>query len=182
MRLGLLTPEFQNKLNECLINQKPQPDNGIIPTKIYAINKQVDAENSARLQELPGEVVTVQAVDVWRIKPQRQHEAKLLMTGIDSVIPSTIDLKVGAQVMLLRNRATLAYSSSAKTSPLSLVNGSRGKVVDIIPSALNPSLKVPVVLFDNGLRTVIGPTDFNYHIPGVEGAIVRTQLPLKLAW
>ena len=52
--LGYITPQSIELLNSCLIGSKPSPVDGIVPTKLYSINREVDEENSARLQELPG--------------------------------------------------------------------------------------------------------------------------------
>eukprot|EP00981_Chlorochromonas_danica_P000606 scaffold139_cov260-Ochromonas_danica.AAC.3 len=182
VRLGVLTNEFQRQLAQCLVTRKPKPSNGIVPTKIYAINKQVDEENTLRLSELPGEIVTMHADDKWRTKPKRVADERLLQDGINNVAPDVIELKVGAQVMLLRNRSRRTFGGVVKPLGLSLVNGSRGKIVSFSESIQRPGLMIPTVLFDNGMRTSIGPVEYEYHIPGIEGSIVRYQVPLKLAW
>jgi hypothetical protein len=67
VRLGKLSIEFEKLLSKCLVGQKPTPTNGIIPTKLYAINKEVDAENLLRLDELTGEIVSMVAQDFWKV-------------------------------------------------------------------------------------------------------------------
>lgn len=182
VRLGVLSRGFQERLLACQVNRKPLPTGGIIPTKLYAINAQVDKENTERLNELPGEVITISAVDQWKERPVRSADARALIEGVEDVIPSRIDLKVGAQVMLLRNRARLALQGNKLAKGPSLVNGSRGKIISFTESVTMPGMTVPVVEFDNGLRTTIGPVEFEYFVPGLSGKIVRFQLPLKLAW
>lgn len=123
---------------------------------------------------------------------------------------SQLKLKLGAQVMLLKN---LDLGSSQM-----LVNGSRGVIVrfetDINQILINLTielqklkedksqtaryssldirskmesivsqkrLKLPVVRFVNGREEVILPEYFSSEISGI-GRCVRYQLPLKLAW
>lgn len=182
VRLGMLSDAFFHSLNACLVDRKPKPANGIVPTKLYAVNKQVDEENVMRLAELPGEVVTMVALDMWKIKPLKATDTRLLREGVENLIPESIDLKVGAQVMLLRNRSRMTYGGVVKTGSTSLVNGSRGRIVAFTESVQRPGMLIPTVLFDNGMKTTIGPVEYAYRIPKVEGSIVRFQVPLKLAW
>lgn len=182
VRIGVLSAEFQARLNSCLVTNKEVPSNGIIPTKLYAINKEVDAENSQRLEELPSEKVVLEAMDKWKIIPTKENMKTFLRTMIQNIIPEKIEMKVGAQVMLLRNRSRMTYGGVVKYTGPSLVNGSRGKIVGFTESIVRPGSMVPTVLFDNGLVTTIGPVEYEYKSPDGDGIIVRMQIPLKLAW
>lgn len=182
IRIGHLSERCLEKLNECLVTQKPKPTNGIIPTKLYAINKQVDEENNQRLAELPGDIKTMEAVDKFKEKPHNAQIKKRLLETIETVIPSKIDLKVGAQVMLLRNRSRMTYGGQIRLTGPSLVNGSRGKIIAFTESVLRPGTMLPTVQFDNGMVTTIGPVEYIVKAPNGLGSIVRYQVPLKLAW
>jgi hypothetical protein len=182
IRLGILSNKCLQKLNECLVTNKRKPSNGIIPTKLYAVNRQVDEENLQRLQELPGEIVTMEALDKWKKKPSRAAVQTHLKTSIGNQIPEKIDLKVGAQVMLLRNRSRMTFGGQIRLTGPSLVNGSRGKVIGFTESVQRPGMMVPTVEFDNGMVTTIGPVEFTTKTSDGEGEIVRSQVPLKLAW
>jgi len=72
-RVGVLSDEFQRVLRRCLVGVKPLPVDGIVPTKLYAVNKEVDEENLQRLADLEGEVVTLEAEDV--ITPEKNLKA-----------------------------------------------------------------------------------------------------------
>jgi ATP-dependent exoDNAse (exonuclease V) alpha subunit len=76
--------------------------------------------------------------------------------------PAVMELRVGAQVMLLKN-----------TPEWNLVNGSRGVVVDFDRS------NFPIVLFTNGATHTI--EQFEVFQAAAGGAMTRKQLPLKLA-
>ncbi len=51
----------------CTVGVKPQPTDGILPTKLYCTNKDVDSENKNKLAELPGTPVAMTAADSWRV-------------------------------------------------------------------------------------------------------------------
>ncbi len=110
----------------------------------------------------------------------------------DCLAGATLQLCVGAQVMLLRNLDV----------PRGRVNGSRGMVVDFVPraSVLAGSCAAPVagaldavalrswrgrllplVRFTDGEELVVAPSRFSSVVPGT-GECVRVQVPLKLAW
>jgi len=84
---------------------------------------------------------------------------------MDKKMPMVLQLKIGAQVMLLKN-----------TPEWGLVNGSRGIVVGFDQNKSN----LPMVLFSNGATHTIEP--FEVFQASAGGAMTRRQIPLKLAW
>jgi ATP-dependent DNA helicase PIF1 len=113
IRKGQLSKETANLLKTCLVTKKALPSDGIIPTKLYCVNRDVDNENVKRLSELAGKSYTIKAIDVWKTIPSSSSMKKTIIDGINKNVQSEIELKVGAQVMLLRNKSS------------KLVNGSR---------------------------------------------------------
>jgi ATP-dependent DNA helicase PIF1 len=186
VRIGRISQGFINELEKCLVQNKPRPADGIYPTKLYAINKEVDQENKEKLDELPGELYVMKAIDKWKKEPKKSSQVAHFRQSLDLMIPEEIELKIGAQVMLLRNRSKMTFGGykldAAALNSNSLVNGSRGKIVSFSESVLRPGTFLPLVAFDNGLRVTIGPVDYVYNGPNGDGEIVRQQIPLKLAW
>lgn len=181
IRIGRISNKCLQALSSCLIDNKPKPTNGIVPTKLYALNEQVDEENRQRLEELPTEIVSIEGENKWKIKPTNKKIGDYLLQAMERVIPLKIDLKIGAQVMLLRNRSRGTYSGQIRLTGPSLVNGSRGKIIGFTESILHPGKRIPMVEFDNGMVTAIGPVDYSIRVPH-NGELIRTQVPLKLAW
>jgi ATP-dependent DNA helicase PIF1 len=102
----------------------------------------------------------------------------------EKTIPKTLDLKVGAQVMLLRNRNIAEKDddfTKDKKKALGLVNGSRGVIIKFIKSAMEDG-NVPVVKFDDGQVLTIGRVDYALKRPNSDGVLFRRQVPLRLAW
>ncbi|CAE8589434.1 unnamed protein product, partial [Polarella glacialis] len=78
-------------------------------------------------------------------------------------VPKQLRLKVGAQVILVKNRADLG-----------LVNGSRGTVVAF-------RFGQPLVRFDTG--DLVRMREEQFEMRGSGGAkLIRSQVPLKLGW
>lgn len=202
VRVGNLSSESISTLNNCVLSIKPVPNDGILPTKLYCTNKDVDQENSVALASLPGPEVILNAIDCWpgnKPPPASQKTPMLLL--MDKRVPSQLHLKVGAQVVLLRNKA----GSGGKTS---LCNGSRGVIIGFRNvSGSTGSIQEPLVRFDNGQEVYIGVCDWNLSgqdkesisysdtsssnsssISGEEmtkktaNGFIRKQIPLKLAW
>src|SRR6056300_1168087 len=109
---------------KCLISDEhPLPDDGIVPTRIYTHNRDVDSENEARLAELDGELISFKAIDKWREEMPKETLATIkkgMKVSVGAELPDDVELKIGAQVMLTRN----------KDLDRGLVNGSRGVVQD----------------------------------------------------
>jgi len=179
VRDGSVTPDIVRDFNrKCLVDDvaHPVPDDGIVPTRIYTHNRDVDRENKLRLDELGGDEVPIQAVDEWReslpfdAPPSTRQGMK---RAIAAELPDVVTLKVGAQVMLTRNRAEGDGSGGSR----GLVNGSRGVVVGLGDDG------VPTVRFDNGrVERVVRVEAVRYNPDGGPGALVRRQIPLRLAW
>lgn len=130
--------------------------NGVLPTKLYCTNRDVDVENAAELAKLQGDMHTFIAFDQG---PARSLE----MLAKTCPAPKVLELKMGAQVVLLKN-----------LTGTQLVNGSRGVVQSFSQAGL------PVVLFDNGLQMELAPASWNRGYS--TGQATREQVPLRLAW
>ncbi|GFH45395.1 hypothetical protein CTEN210_01869 [Chaetoceros tenuissimus] len=176
VRIGEVDTTDIHYLNsKCLISDhNPLPADGIVPTRLYVLNRDVDEENITRLQDLDSPEIVCKAVERWRelvptgtppsVKKQMQESLRM-------ELPDEVRLKVGAQVMLTRN----------KKMEDSLVNGSRGVVERFVDEG--GEFLIPVVRFDNGIIAKIEPVEsFRYNPSGEEGCLVRMQIPLKLAW
>jgi ATP-dependent DNA helicase PIF1 len=177
IRVGRCSASTHDLLKKCSVRVKALPTDGIIPTKLYCINAQVELENLKFLAALPGPPSTFTGIDIWK---RTSSEADKTLEAMEKKTPKALTLKVGAQVMYTRNSPALG-----------LVNGSRGTVVrvaemsyparsidgNVIPAGV---YSTPTVLFDNGRCFEIAPSSV-FQGSG-DGALVRIQLPLKLAW
>eukprot|EP01006_Ploeotia_vitrea_P017905 TRINITY_DN49142_c0_g1_i1.p1 TRINITY_DN49142_c0_g1~~TRINITY_DN49142_c0_g1_i1.p1 ORF type:complete len:874 (+),score=120.55 TRINITY_DN49142_c0_g1_i1:48-2669(+) len=138
------------------VNASLDVEEGIIPTKLMAVNENVDAENYTNLADLTGKMKTFHAAD---------RGAEPLLKNLDAGgLPKRLDLKIGAQVMLLKNMPQVQ-----------LMNGSRGVVTGYSASG------DPVVKFMNGLVQPIERDTYDIEVNGQVQA-TRRQYPLKLAW
>ena len=182
VRVGVCAPATAAALAACHVARKPRPTDGILPTRLYCRNADVDAENAARLGALPGGATSFAARDAPRGDgaPPTAEVWDRLRGALDRLAPRALGLKVGAQVMLSRNRDR------------TLVNGSRGVVVGFrsrVPvvgeyGVRDGAYDAAVVRFDAGpgafREVVVTPVSFFTWTFG--GAAARAQLPLKLAW
>jgi hypothetical protein len=236
IRTGRCTDADIQLLNKHYVKYRPMPTDDIVPTKIYCVNKDVDSENKKKLDALSGDLVTVSAWDKWIIaapnisdpqqaiasrrahpnapgsqSPSHSHSASLrkaIHEAANKRIASTLDLKIGAQVMLLRNIGVeddipaFATSDSSNNGHKPLANGSRGVVIGFTePTNTISSIKdndganndvnnnvglIPIVKFDNGRTEKINRMEYIFSSidaeTGDEVSLMRYQLPLKLAW
>ena len=174
VRIGLCSQETSAALAACHVDVKPPPHDGVLPTKLYCKNANVDAENSAHLANLPGQARSFPASDTFKGE-YPVDVCKRLLELVEKKAVGDLQLKVGAQCLLTKNMPELG-----------LVNGSRGVVVGFeevhCDSFGVPSGKYlcPIVAFDSGQRLHVQPSSF--FQAGQGGAVVRITLPLKLAW
>ena len=170
VRVGLCPKDISDVLDECHVSRKALPmEDGILPTKLYCTNRNVDVENDSKLRELPGVTTSFTSYDDYKGNYGNDVKKQISLM-MDKKCPSVIHLKVGAQVILTRNMPDF-----------NLVNGSRGIVVsfdeDTIIDNSNP---YPIVHFTNGVQMKV--REETVFQGGASGAMTRRQLPLKLAW
>jgi ATP-dependent DNA helicase PIF1 len=148
---------------------------GVEATKLYGTNQQANDVNQRRLRALDGGEYGEIRYDSRDSLPQGMYLPDDKVDDI-TMFPRRIELKVGAQVMLLHNHAPL----------IGLVNGSRGVVTTFQGGpnggggGPNGDL-LPVVRFLNGVEQVIQRQDDKKELTG-KSVLVRNQVPLKLSW
>jgi len=165
VRIGELSPESIKLLKSCEDN-KLENGYGILPTKIYALNKNVDEENIQEINKLFEKDNELQFYEY-------QLEYEVLKKGFrnpeDKIkkacnAPSLLELCKGVQVMLLYN-----MDLEAK-----LANGSRGVVIDFVDD-------LPLVKFLTGEERIIDYYTWKVEENGTT-IMTITQLPLKIAY
>ncbi|NWX19720.1 PIF1 helicase, partial [Aegotheles bennettii] len=157
VRLGRCTEEVTRLLMQTATNRSER--DGILATRLCTHKDDVEITNERRLQQLPGEVHTFEALD----------SDPVLVKLIDAQCPvgGRVELKLGAQVMLAKNLDVAQ----------GLVNGARGVVVGFESEEKG----LPKVRFLCGVTQVIKMEKWVFK--GLSGVhLSRQQLPLKLAW
>jgi hypothetical protein len=127
-------------------------------TRLLTVNVDVDAVNHQHLGELEGEMVEYQMQTYGAKKYVGQLQRSCLA-------PETLCLKLGAQVMCIRNAQDRKY-----------VNGSLGTVIDF-----DSATEYPVVRLLSGREVIIKPETWEL-MDGDKKRASLTQLPLRLAW
>jgi len=176
-------PDFQKCLEEVRVGElshesiqllksrehiKLQNDLGILPTKIYALNRDVDTENKIEIDKLFKKNTDLEFYEYqmsYEIISKKGYKGNIEEKIIKNCnAPAVLELCVGAQVMLLWN-----MDLEAK-----LANGSRGVVIKFIDD-------LPVVRFLTGEERIIDNHTWKIQENGVD-LVSITQIPLKIAY
>lgn len=154
IRIGRITDEITTKLKSTTTQQIET--NGILATRLCTHINEANELNKSQLEKLSGEE------KVYIAEDSDNMMTKILDQQLP--VPSKLVLKIGAQVMLLKN---INVSSG-------LVNGARGVVVKFLDS-------LPVIQFRSG-----GLYQAKMETWGIKtasgGNVQRKQIPCKLAW
>lgn len=161
VREGVLLDRWRTELNTRTQPGFEPPDDEFWLT-LAPTNRVVRARNRTRLERLPGELLVHHA--------QESGDLSLFDSPADDVV----ELKVGAQVMMLANDPGDRW-----------VNGTLGRVL-----AIHDADDVAVLVeFRDGNTAWVRPHTWDVTAPVVERGTLRhevvgafTQLPLKLAW
>ncbi|KAL4856085.1 ATP-dependent DNA helicase PIF1 [Chlorella vulgaris] len=155
IRAGACPQDMLSKLLRTC--QRPLPaEDGILPTQLFTHREDVDTINLKQLRALPSEARKFVAQDVG--------SGDVLAAACPA--RRSLDLKVGAQVMLIRN---VSHRQG-------LVNGARGVV-----ERFSEGQGLPVVRFASGRVVTVGRERWTIASGG-RMAGQRVQLPLDLAW
>lgn len=139
-------------------------DDGIDPVFLYCKNTDVDILNKEMLKEIPGTIKKYTAKDTG-------SEFHTDFFNKHTPIPEILELKIGAQVMLLKNIDVTK----------GLVNGSVGKVKGYTPDGV-------IVNFRTGEHIITNQvTEIREQRPSkgkmqMTVAASRTQIPLRIAF
>lgn len=154
IRIGRITDKITETL-KATAKQKIE-DNGILATTLCSHVNEAEEINEFQLNELKSESKVYMAQD--------SDQSMTATLNKQLTVPDKLVLKIGAQVMLLKN---INVSNG-------LVNGARGVVLEFVDN-------VPVVQFKSGIqyRAKIEKWSLKTNTGSV---VVRKQIPLKLAW
>ena len=155
IRAGMLT---RNQLDALQARARATDDPFATRTRLLTVNVDVDTVNHQHLDELEGDVVEYQMQTYGAKKYVEQLQRSCLA-------PETLRLKLGAQVMCIRNAQDRKYA-----------NGSLGTVV-----GFDSETEYPVVRLLNGREVIIKPETWEL-LDGDKKRASLTQLPLRLAW
>jgi ATP-dependent DNA helicase PIF1 len=159
LRMGVCSVEARAILETRLVSALPAlPDDAIV-THLMPHNATVDAHNEGRLNRLAGIEKVFKADDMSLEGDVGEAALKTLL------VPAQLRLKIGAQVMLLKNLDIL----------IGLYNGAQGIVTEWSSSG------VPRVRFESGLEREVSVAEFKVERDRVVLAR-RFQIPLRLSW
>ncbi|SPO02968.1 related to PIF1 protein precursor [Cephalotrichum gorgonifer] len=200
MRIGKVSDESVRAFKQ--LSRPLQFDDGVEATELFPTRSEVERSNQRRLQALPSKAYRFDAMDTGDPKLKERLLANMMA-------PKFIDLKVGAQVMLIKNIDE------------QLCNGTIGKVKQFIteaewatsgggdgttadepidldravkklkkfannPETSHVGVPFPIVEFlctDGSHRTLqCIPDEWKVELPNGEVQAKRSQIPLILAW
>lgn len=183
VRIGRLNQEDVKFMRSKVTKEKNYASNEIKPTVIFTVNRDVDALNDTELKKLVTKDITLETYTVIKNVTlvgdnQNVVDHWFSLMDKDCLARNTIQLCVGAQVMLVANLDPPTYR---------YINGLRGIVIGFTePMATNgwPIQKFPIVQFiHKGVKyepRVILPHEWTHKFE--DTAMSYMQLPLKLAW
>ncbi|HET7301754.1 MAG TPA: PIF1 family DEAD/DEAH box helicase [Candidatus Saccharimonadales bacterium] len=127
-------------------------------TRLLTVNVDVDKVNAKHLAGIQGDV---HEYDMY-MTGSKQHREQLLRSCL---APETLQLKLGAQVMCIKNSQERKY-----------VNGSLGTVV-----GFEKGTDHPIIALTSGKEVTVRPD--SWELSDGEEVLARlTQLPIRLAW
>lgn len=124
MRTGMIS---DSTMSEFIKLSRPLRDDEIIPAELFSTRAEVENANYSRLATLPGQTMTYDASDGGVL--ENEEVRKKLLDNF--LAPKKLELKIGAQVMNIKNMDS------------TLVNGSLGKVLAFLDSDTFTFLKGP---------------------------------------
>ncbi|KAH6585888.1 hypothetical protein BASA50_000834 [Batrachochytrium salamandrivorans] len=161
LRLNTLTPSSIEVLQG--LSREPKYDDGVEPTILFSTRLEVQQVNTAKLEALK----TEQSIFKATFSSDDPSMVKRLLNS--TIALPIVSLKVGAQVMLIKNIVN------------SYVNGSTGVIESFDPATGYPNVRFTS---KNGLDPATMICSAEWRIEGPDGAILGSmyQIPLLLSY
>ena len=159
IRIGNINKDVIKILQSC-VGKKLKNKDGIKPTRLCSLNKNVDKINQKELDKLNTDIYEYEIELNCNYKTPDYIKAKIINSCLAK---KTLQLCVGAQVMLLCN---LDLENK-------LANGSRGIIIDFVED-------LPLVKFLNGQERIIDY--YKWELEEDNKKTTIEQIPLKLAY
>jgi ATP-dependent DNA helicase PIF1 len=163
-RVGKLSQESVDQLKACV--DKDVPETFLVkPMILYAQRTDVRGYNMEQLNKLEGDTMTFQYT--WQPSSSLSHsENEFTRKNLERNVqaPTKLELRVGAQVMMVRNMPELIPPK---------FNGSMGVV-----TSFHKDNRAPVVKFTDGAEVVLPKIEWK----GPKGKGIYIQYPLILGW
>lgn len=140
-------------------------DDNIVPTKLFSTNKDVNQMNLEELLKLPSDDCFK-----YEVKKIEGSERDYEQLKANCRAPELLELRLGSQVMLLKNKDTAS----------GLVNGARGVVVGF--DGRNRGEPYPLVRFSSLSEAIVIERDTWDIRSGDRTLAILSQVPLMLAW
>ena len=167
IRIGETSDEddilLKSRMDEWNNNRKEILKADVKPTILYSKRINVEGYNRKQLDKINEEEIVFEAFDYIETKLKTPPSIDIFKKQLEDLIPSVINLKVGAQVMVRRN---------FPLDPM-LVNGTRGVIVKILDESVIIKLKC-------GVEKCINTVMFELVLGNM--SVIRCQIPLTLAW
>lgn len=167
IRLGQVDEQVR-RLLETRLNQEPQNEYGVLPSRLFSKRATVKQVNDDELKNLidAGETKRVFVAEYEFDKHVREDNREYLKALLQerADIPDEITLTTKCQVMFKVNMPELG-----------LANGSRGVILGFSPTTGNP-----IVQFISGRYLEIGP--YTWDNNEKKNKVYKRQIPLELAF
>lgn len=169
IRNGIVDKEVKDVLKSRF--KKNIEKNGITPTRIYTINKDVDRINEEALDKIAENNEDIEFFEYDMNIEYIEEETKQALYLVDkfkktSRVKENLQLCIGCQVLLIKN---LDIENG-------LVNGSRGVVVKFTDD------DIPIIKFMNDKEVVIKKEQFEIETDYGKKVAIANQLPLRLGY
>ncbi len=135
LRRGICSPSTAALLRSRLVSANApiasKDNEGVEPTRLYSHNADVDTENRSRLERLPGDEAVFDAKDSPKKAPSNVFR--------NFRAPKRLALKVGAQVILLKNDGKTGLVNGSRGVVIGFQSQARAKAISKAPSSPSPS-------------------------------------------
>ena len=155
---------------------------GIVPTLLVPVNSTADAINVRELEKLPPTPFKVYQASDWG---EDQFVAELLPKI--TLFPDRLPLRIGAQVMLLKNQPALKLWNGSRGVVIGFINpateADRYTFIEALPKGVKRPELLPVVRFSTGQEVAVSIE--SYELEGLGKHRIRarrSQIPLRLSW